>query len=335
MKALVTGATGFVGSHLVDLLLDEGLDVVAQVRETSRLTWLEGLDIDLRTADLRDRDTLPELVEDADLVFHVAALLRGRTEQEYNEVNLEGTRNLLDAVERSGPKDARFVFVSTLAAVGPNPDTQPVDEATPARPINYYGSSKLAAERLVLEAGERMPVTIVRPPAVYGPRDETFRPLFGMARRLGIAPVIGDPQKQLTLVHVDDLVRCLWLAATEESALGQAFFVGSGTHAWVEVISALEAGLGQRVRPVRIPNIIARLFGEFGELKWTLTGKSQVICRRKIRDLLQPRWTCSWQKAKDQLGYAPAVDLANGMQSTLDWYTENGWIRPPKGSRAD
>lgn len=330
MKALVTGASGFVGSHLVERLLREGVEVVCQVRSTSRLTWLEGLDVERRLADLRDVDALTRAVAGVDYVFHVAALLRGRTAEAYAAVNIEGTRHLVQAVDRAGLNLRRLVCVGSLAAAGPCPSDEPLAETADPHPIGHYGRSKLAAERVVLDAKGRLPVTVVRPPAVYGPRDTTFLPLFRTAQRFGLAPIIGAPDKELTLIHVADLVECLWLAAAAEAAEGEVYFVGSGNHTWTEVVDALEAALGRRLRRLRIPNVVARLVGEIGELKWTLTGKPQIISRRKIRDMLQTRWTCSWAKAERDLGYAARMPLGEGMRRTIEWYAGHGWLKPLK-----
>ncbi len=327
-KALVTGATGFVGSHLVERLLREGLEVACLVRRTSSLTWLEGLPVETRVAALEDPDALADAVGGADYVFHVAGLTRARTVAGYLAVNAEGTRRLLDAIERAGLRPRRFVYVSSLAAVGPNPGPEPLDETAEPHPIGGYGSSKLAAERIVLQAAQRLPVTIVRPPAVYGPRDKNFLPLFRTAQRLRLAPMIGGPAKELSFVHARDPATGMWLAARAEAAEGRTYFVASGTHTFREVIDALEAAVGRRLRRVRVPAVLARLLGELGELKWTLTGKPQIICRRKVRDMLQERWTCSCAKAERELGYRPSVGLVEGMRETAVWYARQGWLKP-------
>ena len=328
MKALVTGASGFVGSHLVDRLLREGIEPVCLVRATSRLRWLEPLGVERRVADLESPDGLVRAMDGVDYVFHAAGLLRARTAEAYDAVNVEGTRRLLDAVERADVGLRRFVYVSSLAAVGPCPSAEPLDESAEPRPINHYGASKLAAEQMVLGARERLPVTVVRPPAVYGSRDETLLSLFVIAQRYGLAPIIGSPGKELTMVHVADLADCLWRAATTDAAEGEVYFVGSGDHTWAEVVDALESAIGRRLRRWRIPRWLAILVGEVGELRWTLTGRPQVISRRKVRDLLQTRWTCSWATAGRDLGYRPRVALADGLRETAQWYADHGWLKP-------
>ena len=327
MKAVVTGATGFVGSHLAERLVAEGLEVVCLVRQTSSLVWLEGLDVETRIAPLEDTEALAKAVADAHAVFHAAGVTRERTPEAYMKANVENTRRLLDAIERSCDCLQRFVYVSSQSAAGPTPTPEPLDETAEPHPLPGYGASKLAAERLVAGCGG-MPWTIVRPPAVYGPRDPNFVTLFRTAQRLGICPILGSADKELTLVHVADLVEGIWLTATHDTAVGQTYCIGSGTHTWREVARGLEAALGRRVRQLAVPGLLARLIGELGELTWTLTGKPQIICRRKVRDALQPRWTSTWAKAERELGYRPKVSLEDGLRETARWYADQGWIRP-------
>ena len=325
MKALVTGATGFVGSHLVERLLADGHEVVATLRPTSDTRWLEGLPAERRVASLDDPESLRRAVEGAEWVFHVAGLTRARSERVYMATNAEGTRRLLEAAAEARSVQ-RFIYVSSLAAAGPSADGRALVEADEPRPLPGYGASKLAGERAVAEFADRLAVAIVRPPAIYGPRDRNFTSLFRAARRLGIAPVAGDKNKKLTLVYVGDLVECLVLAAANERAVGQTYFVGSGTHTWAQVVEALSRALGRTVRAFRIPKPLAVLAGELGELKWTLTRKPQILCRRKIRDLLQPHWVCSWEKAQAHLGYRPATGLEDGLRRTARWYEEQGML---------
>ena len=326
-KAFVTGATGFVGSHLVARLCREGVRVACLVRRTSRLEWLEGLPVETRVGALEEPDSVAEAVADADYVFHVAGTTRARSEAAYMAANAANTRRLVEAVERSGARLRRLVYVGSLAAAGPTPTAEPLDESAEPRPLAGYGASKLAGERAVLEAAGRLPVCVVRPPAVYGPRDANFLPLFRTAQRFHLAPAIGSRRKEVSLVHVADLAECLWLAATAEAAVGQTYFVGSGTYFWPEIVAALGRALGVRVRSLRVPALLARLIGELGELKWTLTGKPQIICRRKVRDLLEPHWTCSWAKAERELGYRAGVSLEEGMRQTAEWYVRQGWLK--------
>jgi dihydroflavonol-4-reductase len=326
MKAVVTGGSGFVGSHLVERLLGDGMDVVCLVRPSSDLRYLRPLGVETRIAALADGEALRSAVRGADYVFHVAGLTRGRTLQEYLASNAEPTRAICQAVANCGTPVRRFVLVSSLAAVGPNLGPEPQDESTPPHPHDDYGASKLAGERIVLAEASRVPVTIVRPPGVYGPRDPNLLPMFRMAWRRRVVPIIGSPDKQVSMVHVSDLAAGTALAAAAPVAAGQTYFLASGTYTLGQIADAMEAGMGIPLRRLHVPALLARLAGEIGQLKWALTGRPQIVSRRKIRDLLQPRWACSWAKATRDLSYAPAADLVEGFRQTFQWYRREGWL---------
>jgi nucleoside-diphosphate-sugar epimerase len=334
-RALVTGATGFVGSHLVERLLAAGVQVMCLVRPSSGRRWLEGLKVRFCEAAFDDAAALAAAAAGMDYVFHVAGLTRARSLAAYLAVNERCTQAMLAAATAGGRAVRRFVYVSSLAAVGPAPTEQPLDESAPANPLGFYGQSKLAGERACLAAAAsaagKLPVTIIRPPAVYGPRDTNFLPLFRTAARRGIFPFIGSPENQLSLLHVSDLAEGIWQAASSPAAAGQTYFLGSGTHSQGQFADALGAALGaaagaKPLRRVRIPRLLAKLVGELGELKWTLTGKPQIISRRKIRDALQPRWTCTWARAQREIGYRPRVELVEGLRAAAQWYRQQGWL---------
>lgn len=324
MRALVSGATGFIGSHLVQRLLKEAMEVVCLVRPSSNRRWLKDLPVEYRTASLHEPEALASAVADADLVFHVAGLTRAHSEEEYLAINEVGTRHLLTAACKAA-KPPRFVYISSLSAAGPAGD-QPLTEDDEPRPLPGYGSSKLAAERVVLDHADRMPVTIVRPPAVYGPRDTNFLPVFRMARKVGLAPILGGPDGRLTFVYATDLAEGVCLAGMSARAVGRTYFIGSGTHTQAELADAIGAALGRELRRLHVPGWLAKLAGEFGELKWALSGRPQILSRRKVHDALQPRWTCSWSRAATELGYLPKIDLPEGVALTARWYLDHGWI---------
>jgi nucleoside-diphosphate-sugar epimerase len=328
VRAIVTGASGFIGGHLVERLLAEGLHVVALARSASDTARLANLGIELHRLSLTDQAALADVVRKADYVFHVAGLTRARSTSEYLAANEAPTRGLLSAVARAAPTLRRFVYVSSLAAAGPTPGPVPLDESSPCRPLGGYGASKLAAERAVAEHGRQFPVTIVRPPAVYGPGDRNFLSLFRTAARYGVVPAVGGVSKQVSMIHAADLARGMWLAASRTEAAGRTYFLTGGIHDLQEMRAALAAALDRKLRLLSVPSFVARLIGELGELRWTLTGQPQIVSRRKIRDMLQPRWTCRGELAERELGFRPLVGLLEGMQQTSRWYVANDWLQP-------
>ncbi|CUT00042.1 NAD dependent epimerase/dehydratase family protein [Candidatus Kryptonium thompsonii] len=188
MKALVTGGTGFIGSHLVDELLNRGYEVRCIVRDTSNLKWLNGKDVEIFKGSLFDIDFLKKAVEDVDYVYHIAGVTKGKNYQDYYRGNVETTQNLLEACLEN-QKLKKFVLASSLAAVGPGDDAIPVDETRQYNPITSYGKSKAEAEKVTLSFKDKLPITIVRPPSVYGPRDTYTFELFKYVK-FGFLPVV-------------------------------------------------------------------------------------------------------------------------------------------------
>jgi dihydroflavonol-4-reductase len=323
--AFVSGATGFIGSHLCERLIARGHSVTALVRRTSDRHWVHGLPLRTVEADLSNDDGLAWAVKGAQVVFHLAGLTRAHSEAEYLAGNQLTTRRLIEAVRQAGEDVKRFLFVSSLAAAGPGGAERPMVETDPPRPISFYGSSKLAAEREVLAAGPDLPATVVRPPATYGPRDRNLLTVLRSAKR-GWAILPNHGRGLASLIHVYDLVDGMILAATHPEAVGQTYYLSGQAVTWSQVSDTLEGIVGRRLRHVNLPPMALKMAAEFSELKWLLTGRPQVVSRRKIKDILQPAWVCSDEKARRELGYRPQVSLAEGLAGTYRWYEEQGWI---------
>ncbi|NQW30366.1 MAG: NAD-dependent epimerase/dehydratase family protein [Ignavibacteria bacterium] len=328
MKILVTGATGFVGSHVVDKFLAEGHDVTFIARSTSNLRWLKDTAATQVEGSLHDLDSMKEAVDGVDIIIHVAAAVAGRNEAELEKNNVLATKNLLDAVRAYNPGLKRFVHISTQAVVGPSSSAEyPADEETPCHPLTGYGRTKLKAEHLVNEAGKEFPITIIRPPAVFGPRDAAILTVFQTIAK-GIAPLIGFDEKRVSLIHVSDLVQGIFLAATSEKAKGETYFISSEvTYTWPEVTNLMAAALGKRrVLTVKVPHVlimgIAGVVGFFGNM----TKKPPVLNYEKGIDITQSFWTASSEKARRDLGYRQKMNIANGIVDTVQWYKKNKWL---------
>jgi dihydroflavonol-4-reductase len=326
MRALVTGASGFIGSNLVDRLLAEGVSVKCLVRRRSNLTWLQHLPVDLVTGDFHDPASLAPAVADTDLVFHVAGATRAPRRRKFIQGNFEATRNLLRACEQYGPPGQKFIFISSLAAAGPSSGS-PLTEDQPPRPVSAYGESKLMAERAVLEFSQQRPATVIRPPAVYGPRDrDTLLLLKGIQRGLHVIPGRGVPQK-VSLAHVRDLVTGIWLAARSERSHGRIYYIcGEGHHDWRAIGEQAGRVLGKRFKTFHVPWWLMRLVAIGGSVTSQFTAKPTLMSLDKLRDLRQSQWLCSNARARAELGFQPALDLYNGLADAAAWYKAAGWL---------
>jgi nucleoside-diphosphate-sugar epimerase len=323
-RALITGGSGFVGGALAAELAGAGYGLDALVRPTARTEGLRRLEARLVVGDLADRAALSEAVRLADVVYHSAAVVRARSPEEFERSNVEGTRALLEACADRPGGAPRVVLVSSLAAAGPSPDGHPLTEDEPPHPVTAYGRSKLAQERLAQEFGGRVDVVVVRPPAVYGPRDTGFLVMFRMAMR-GFSPVLLGGTRRTCMVHVEDLARGLRLAG-EQGAPGAAYFVTDGVdHDANAIAREVARALGRRTAPLPAPIPVARLVARINRML-TPGGRTPVIDPDKILDLSQAYWVCTDGRARHELGYRSTWDLAAGMDQTARWYRDEGWL---------
>jgi len=321
-RALVTGANGFLGSHLVDLLLARGYAVRCLVRRTSDLRWLPRERVEFAYAGLEDAAGLTAAVSDVATVFHVAGVIYAPDDAGYLRVNRDGARRLVEAANTA--RVGRFVLVSSMAAGGPSRPGRPNREDDPPAPVGAYGRSKLAGEEAVREAA-RIPWTVVRPAAVYGARDAEFLKLYRMVKR-GFVPEVPGGQ-EIALVEARDLAAGMLAAAEAESAAGKVYYL---THpeavSWRGLGEIVAGALGRRYRSVPVPaallSPVAHLIG-FGA---RVTGRPNPFPADRVADLTAPAWTCSPEQAARDFGFAPRHDAVHGVPEAVRWCKEQGWL---------
>ena len=322
MRALVTGATGFVGSHLIEALRRDNHDVAALVRTPGKAAALTALGVEQVRGHLGDRDALGRAAEGRDVVFHVAGLTAALDEAEYLHANRDGTRALIEAAERAGA--GRFVYVSSMAAAGPAPRGRPLTGDEPPAPVTAYGRSKLAGESVV--RGSRLPWTIVRPPMVYGPRDREVLKVFQLAR-LGLGPVFGDGTQELSAVHASDLAGALVAVATPTAAIGATYYA---CHPEIFTSAAFVRAVGQaagkHVTVLRIPLAVGRLALAGTGAAARATGRVTILNADKANEFFQPAWTGDPAPLARDAGWAAAHDLASGLADTWRWYKSARWL---------
>ncbi|MEK6552489.1 MAG: NAD(P)-dependent oxidoreductase [Bacteroidota bacterium] len=324
--SVVTGASGFVGSHLVDKLLAEGHQVKCILRKTSSKRWLENKPVEIIDAGLFDKDTLKKVLKDADYLFHVAGVVKAKNEEDYFKGNVETTQNLLDILSEVNPKLERVVIVSSQTACGPSQEGKPVTEGTKEHPITTYGRSKYAQEQLAKKYMDKLPITIIRPPAVYGERDTEIY-LFFKTYKQGLMGLIGFDKKQVSIVHVDDLVNGIYLAAASQKAIGQTYFIGSELYYnWEEIGEVCHKAFAKKAFTIKIPHFIVYTVATVAQFFALFSSKAATFNLEKARDFVQRAWTCDVSKAVNDIGYRQKISLEDGMKRTIDWYKEMKWL---------
>jgi dihydroflavonol-4-reductase len=336
VRALVTGATGFIGSHLVERLVHDGVEVRCLVRCPRRAAGLRALGTELVPGDVTDAVSLRAAVAGVDIVHHLAGRTLAFNFKQFLRVNAGGTANLAAACARLGTPPV-LVYVSSLAAAGPSPFDRPRGEEEPPAPVSYYGRSKWQGERLLHETAGRLPATVVRPPIVFGPRERYFFDLFRFARR-GWQPVPSFGPSRLSLVHVDDLVEAMLAAAARGRRLvaeevdrppftGVYHVAGSDRLTLREIGDRVAEAMGQRpARTVSVPGWMCRSAAAVVETGGRLVGVQSLLNSDKLREAVAGSWTCQTARAELELGFRPGAPLLERLRQTFAWYREHGWL---------
>ncbi len=325
--AVVTGGTGFVGSHLVDLLLKEGYAVKCITRKSSNLRWLEGKSVEIHDCGLYNKEELKKVLQDADYLFHIAGIVKAKSEEEYFKGNVETTRNLLDVCLEINPNIKRIMVTSSQTAAGPSVGGKTIDETKEMEPLTRYGKSKKAEEEMVRKYMEKLPITIVRPPAVYGERDTEIYLIFRTFKMMRLFTMIGFNKKKVSMIHVTDLVRGMFLAATKEKGKGETYFITSKEfYNWPQIGKIISEAMGKKALFLRLPHWLVYTVAVFAQFFAMFSSKAATFNIEKARDFVQPYWTCSHEKAKKDLGFVQEVSIEEGMKRTIRWYEEMKWL---------
>lgn len=324
--AVVTGANGFVGSHLVDLLLEKGYNVKCVIRKTSNLQWLKNKDVEICDCGLYDKEALKKVVKDADYIYHVAGIVKSKRPEGYFMGNVEPTRILLDAALETSVQLKRIVIVSSQTACGPTLNGSPINETADCNPITTYGKSKLEEEKLARTYMDKLPITICRAPAVYGERDTEIFIYFDTFKK-GLLTSIGMKDKSVSLIHVADLVRGFYLAAMSEKSVGETYFITSERpYTWTEVGAVTSRVLSKNPIKVKVPHFVVYNIAAIAQFFSMFSSKPATLNLEKARDLVQSAWTCCSDKALKDFGYKQEISLEEGIRRTVEWYKEMKWL---------
>jgi dihydroflavonol-4-reductase len=324
MKAFVTGGTGFIGSHLVDELINrEGANEIrCLVRSNEK--WLSGKPYKPVRGDLFDTDQLRAGLEGVDVLFHIAAIVKAPEKSHFERANVQASEQLVRLAAEAGVTN--LVLLSSLAAAGPS-QGQPLTESDPMKPVSMYGKSKKEMEeRIMAIASDSMSIKIIRPPVVYGPREDQIFTWFQMANRR-LCPMVGNgDHPRLSIVYVSDLIDAILKASDYTTPGVHTFFAGGPEIAsWNRIRHLTSKILEKRTLPLYIQPGLVKRVASIVESTGAIFGAYPVLNREKAAEMIH-EWTCNHEKATTILGYEPAVSLEEGLRKTLDWYKTNNWL---------
>lgn len=325
MKVAVTGGSGFIGGHLVERLVSEGCKVKALVRKTSNTELLETLGVKLVYGNVMDKASVEKLVNDVDVVYHVAAKVYMGSKNEFWNVNLHGTKNMLAAcLDRSID---RFVYTSSIGVMGSikNP---PADENCLYNPRSPYDKSKCEAEKTALWycRDNGVPVTIVRPTVVYGPRNMYLLRLYQWIQR-GDFRIIGSMDNLMHPCYIENCLEGIMLAAEKPKAVGEVYIIGDEKPVtWREYVNDIAEALGVNLPDRHVPVWVIKAVAGLSELRSWMFGSEPFLTRFWVEEITK-NFAYDITKAKIELGYNPKISLKEGIKRTVEWYKQNGFLR--------
>ena len=324
MKAFITGATGFIGSHLADRLIADERYTEVRCMVRSEDKWLEGKDFVRIKGDLNDFNALSKGIKGADVIFHLAAIVKAPNQKEFNLANVSPTEDILRIAQKNGVNN--LVILSSLAAAGPS-DGTPVNENKILTPISSYGRSKRDMEVSLHQfAGKNDSIKIIRPPAVYGPREDQIFTYFSTFQK-GLSTIVGNGNHpRLSMVYVDDLINGIIKASQKmDPGVHTYFITGPETYNWNQIHNVTQRVLGKKALKLKLKPSLVKKIGTTIETLASLFGKYPVLNKEKANELVL-EWTCSSKKAKQELDYEPKMSLEEGISRTIHWYKKHNWL---------
>jgi nucleoside-diphosphate-sugar epimerase len=290
------------------------------------LKWLKGLPIEVNWGDCNDKNSLREAVEGVEQVFHLAGVTKAVHKKTYFEVNAFGTENLIHACLENNPRIQKFIYLSSQAAAGPCRNGNKKKESDQCKPVSPYGQSKQMGEELAMAHAQELPLLILRPSAVYGPRERDIYTFFKLLSKR-IKPCLPSKDQHISLCYVEDIIQAILLAAQVKGSSGEIFFLSDGQDYRLEEIGDIFAqAMGVNAFCIRVPEWMIIGMASFSEYLSKLSGKPPLLNKGKVEEILQRNWVCDITKAKTALGFEPHISLAQGAKLTFEWYKKENWL---------
>lgn len=333
MIVVVTGANGFIGTHLIKTLLQKKFTVRCVDNQYSNHTIFENPRIEKHIIDCTNEKALANsnVFDNADYVFHLVGVTKQINLEGFRKINVYPTKYILKILKKKHIPLKRFLFVSTQAVIGPADSLDhPKNEEDSPEPVEFYGKSKWEAEQVVQQFQDQIPCTIVRPSSVYGPRDVDFLTIFKqIMNHLSVYP--GYRENYISIIYIRDLTHGMIQAALSPNSRSKTYFLCHDSPvSWEDIHNTIARISKKRVFELDIPQAVVDIFGKAGETYSILTGKAIIINLQKITLSKQNYWICSSERAKKDFGFKPQVSLEEGMKMSYQWYLENGWLKSYK-----
>lgn len=330
---LISGATGFVGRHFVEHALEQGYRPIVLVRKSSKTNYFDEKKVPVVILSFNDPEklvvevkTLIDTYGIIDNFIHIAGLTQSLKVSDYYNVNYQITKNLIEAFSTSTTNPPKFIFVSSIAALGPgDPITfKPISEDQSPNPVTYYGKSKLMAEQF-LKSQTHMPWIILRPTIVYGPHEKNF---FNLVKslKMGFEIYVGSKKQMLSFIYVDDLVNVI-LKLCESKISQKDYNLCDGESYSISTVNqVIKNELNVKTKSIVLPTVFVRIIAFFNELVSRLTSLSPIVNQNKVNEMVQLNWLCDNSKIKEDIEFTPKFKLQEGMNKTIKWYKRNDWL---------
>lgn len=328
MKIFLTGASGFLGSHIAEELVRQGHQVKALIRKTSRIDSLKSLPIEWIEGSLPPIQNLRGALESCDAVIHVAGLIKALTDKEFFEVNAFGTERLVDEVLKTKNQPKTFIYISSIAVHNASKDNShfcvPSSEC---RPLSTYGKSKLAGERALEKLKGKVRFHILRPPILYGPRDRELLLLF-KGIRTGIVPIFGLGNRSLSFCYGPDVAQAVANLVQSNLPSDEIFCLDDGeSYTWKKTVQILSDVAQKKTIALPIPPTLFLLATYTFETVAKISKKPSILTLGKFQEMSQPHWVCGYQRLSEKIGWKPKVNLREGAKQTLFYYQNAGWLK--------